>query len=116
MVRIKRGSVAKARRKKNFKINRGFQNLSQFRIINQKNLKAMVNAYSDRKKRKRFFRNLWVQRINSATRLHGFSFNQFNHFFKLSKIQLNRKTLSQLILYEPEPLFDEVSSLFNKNL
>ena len=116
MIRIKRGSAAKIRRKKNFKINRGFQNLSQFRIINQTNLKAMVNSYRDRKKRKRFFRNLWIQRINSATRLHGFSFNQFNHFFKISKIQLNRKILSQLIIHEPEPLFNEISAIFNRNL
>ena len=116
MIRIKRGSTAKARRKKNFKINHGFQNLGQFRIINQRNLEAMVNSYRDRKKRRRFFRNLWVQRINSAIRLYGISFNQFNHFFKTTKIQLNRKILSQLIIYEPEPLFNEISSIFNKNL
>lgn len=116
MIRIKRGSAARGRRKKNFKINRGFQNLSQFRIINQKNLKAMVKSYHDRKKRKGFFRNLWIQRINCAIRLYGFSFNQFNHFFKVSKIQLNRKILSQLIIYEPEPFFYEISSIYNKNL
>ena len=109
MIRIKRGFIARKRRRKILKINRGFQTSSKnlFRIANQKNLKAKISAYHNRKKCKIFFRNLWIHRINAATRLYGLSFNQFINFCRQSKIQLNRKILSQLIIYDPESFFKE---------
>ena len=107
MIRIKRGFTARKRRKKNLKMNRGFQASSKtlFRIASQKHLKAKISAYRNRKRRKIFFRDLWIHRINSAARSYGLSFNQFINFFKKSKIQLNRKILSQLIIYDPEAFF-----------
>ena len=83
MIRIKRGFISRKRRTK-------------------------ISAYHHRKKRKTLFRNLWIHRINGATRLYGLSFNQFINFCKLSKIQLNRKILSQLILHDPESFFKEL--------
>ncbi len=112
MIRIKRGFIARRRRKKILKMNRGFQASSKnsFRIANQKYLKAKTSSYRDRKKRKRLFRNLWVHRINSATRAYGFSFNQFISYCKKSNILLNRKVISQLIIHDSLSFFDEFSS------
>lgn len=114
MVRIKRGFIARRRRKKIIKGNRGFQASAKksFRIANQKYLKAKTSAYYDRKKRKILFRNLWVNRVNSATRAYGFSFNKFISLCKKSKILLNRKVISQLIIHDSSSFFNE----FNSNI
>ena len=112
MVRVKRGAVAKNRRKNVLKMNKGFGSSSRslFRIANQKYVKAKTLSYSSRKKRKRLFRNLWIHRINSGLRLYGLSFNQFNNLRRRLRIQLNRKILSQLIIYDPDSFFYELKS------
>ena len=108
MIRVKRGLVARKRKRKILKIERGFQSSSKnrFRTANQKNIKSKFSAYKSRKKRKIFFRDLWINRINSAVQLHGLSFSKFINFCKKSKIQLNRKILSQLIIYDSKLFFD----------
>lgn len=116
MVRIKRGFVARRRRKKILKGNRGYQASSKtsFRIANQKYLKAKTSAYYDRKKRKILFRNLWVIRVNSAARAYGFSFNEFISRCKNSKVLLNRKVISQLIIHDSSLFFNELNSHINQ--
>ena len=108
MIRIKRGSAAQRKKKKILKNKKGFQVFSKtkFRIANQKDLKSKSLAYDSRKKRKRLMRSLWIHRINSATKLNGLSFSKFINFCKKSKSQLNRKILSQLIIYDSEAFFD----------
>ena len=110
MIRIKRGKVAKNRRKKIIKMNKGFgmSSRSLFRIANQKYVKAKVSSYRNRKKCKRLFRSLWIHRVNSAIRLYGLSFNQFIHLCRKLKIQLNRKMISQLVIYDPDSFFYEL--------
>ena len=107
MIRVKRGAIAKYRRKKILKMNRGFRASSRvlFRIANQKSVKMKTSYYRDRRRRKRLFRSLWIHRINSALRIYGLSFNQFVHLCRKSKIQLNRKIISQLAIYDPHSFF-----------
>ena len=116
MVRIKRGSIAKKRRKKILKMNKGFRASSStlFRIANQKNLKSLTSAYKNRKSYKKIIRQLWIQRINSAVRLCGISFNQFINLCKKLKIKLNKKIISQLIIYDPSVFFKEFQPYFSK--
>ena len=68
MVRVKRGSVAKARRKKVLKFSKGFKGAHSrlFRTANGQVMKALIFSYSGRKQRKRNFRRLWICRINAA--------------------------------------------------
>ena len=112
MVRVKRGAIAKYRRRKILKMNKGFESYSNslFRIANQKYVKAKTSSYRGRKKNKRLFRNLWIHRVNSALRLYGLSFNQFIYLCRKSKIQLNRKIISQLVIYDPDSFFYELKS------
>lgn len=114
MIRIKRGAVAKKRRKKILKMNKGFQNSSRslFRVANQKYISAKVSSYINRRKLKRSARNLWTHRINSAIKLYGLSFNQFIHLCRKLKIKLNRKVVSQLALYDPDSFFNEFKPYF----
>ena len=108
MVRVKRGSVARKRRNKILKNKKRFGLFSKtnFRIVNQKNLKSKILAYNSRKEYKRFVRSLWINRINSSIKLNGLSFSKFINFCKNSKIQLNRKILSQLLIYDSQSFFD----------
>ncbi len=103
MTRVKRGNVARKRRNKILKIAKGFRgsHSTLFRTANQQVMKALRNAYRDRRKRKRDFRRLWITRINAAVRPHGMSYSQLIGKLKKVDIQLNRKMLAQLAVLDP---------------
>ena len=63
-------------------------------------MKALSYSYLGRKRRKRDFRRLWICRINDKTREYGISYSEFQNRLKISKIDLNLKILSQLILLD----------------
>jgi large subunit ribosomal protein L20 len=102
MTRVKRGNVARKRRKKILKLAKGFRgsHSTLFRTANQQVMKALRNAYRDRRKRKRDFRRLWIARINAAARQHGMSYSQLIGNLKKANIQLNRKMLAQLAILD----------------
>ena len=103
MVRIKRGNVARKRRKKVLKYAKGYRGAHSklFRVANQQVMKALRYAYVGRKRKKRVFRQIWITRINAAAKLNGSSYSQFIHQLKSSNITLNRKMLSQIALLNP---------------
>ncbi|MCT7970499.1 50S ribosomal protein L20 [Laspinema olomoucense] len=103
MTRVKRGNVARNRRKKILKMAKGFRGSHSklFRTANQQVMKALRNSYRDRRNRKRDFRRLWIARINAASRLHGMSYSQLIGNLKKANIQLNRKMLSQMAILDP---------------
>lgn len=104
MPRIKRGNVARKRRKKILKLAKGFRGSHSklFRTANQQVMKALRNAYRDRRKRKRDFRRLWITRINAASRQHGLSYSQLTGKLKKANVGLNRKMLAQLAMLDPQ--------------
>ncbi|MBC6474291.1 MAG: 50S ribosomal protein L20 [Hormoscilla sp. GM102CHS1] len=103
MSRVKRGNVARLRRKKILKLAKGFRGSHSklFRTANQRVMKALRNAYRDRRKRKRDFRRLWIVRVNAAARNHGMSYSQLMGNLKKADIQLNRKMLAQMAILDP---------------
>ena len=115
MTRVKRGNVARKRRKKILKLAKGFRGSHSrlFKIANQQVMKALRNAYRDRRKRKRDFRRLWIARINAATRQHGLSYSKFMGQLKRSNIDLNRKMLAQLAATDPDS-FSKIVALAAK--
>lgn len=104
MTRVKRGNVARKRRKNILKLAKGFRGCqsTNFRTANQRVMQALRNAYRDRRKRKRDFRRLWITRINAAARLHGMSYSQLIGALKKANIDLNRKVLAQLAVLDAE--------------
>ena len=102
MVRVKRGNVARKRRKKILSLARGYKGAHSilFRIANQQVMKALRYSYIGRKQKKRIFRRLWIGRINAASRLNGLSYSQLIHKFKRSNINLNRKMLAQIAVLD----------------
>jgi large subunit ribosomal protein L20 len=104
MTRVKRGSVARKRRNKILELNRGFRgsHSTLFRTANQRSLKALSSAWSDRRKKKRQYRRLWIRRINAASRTTGVSYSRFMNALKRNNIGLNRKVLAQLSILHPK--------------
>ena len=104
MARVKRGNVARKRRKKILKLAKGFRGSHSklFRTANQQVMKALRYAYRDRRRRKRDFRRLWITRINAAARLHGMSYSRLIGQMKKANIEINRKMLAQMAVLDPE--------------
>ncbi len=113
MSRVKRGNVARKRRNKILRLAKGFRgsNGSLFRTANQRVMKALCNAYRDRKRRKRDFRRLWIARINAAARINGISYSKFIGNLKKADIRINRKMLAQLAVVDPSNFEAIVSSI-----
>lgn len=103
MTRVKRGNVARKHRKKILKIAKGFRGSHSklYRTANQQVMKALRNAYRDRRNRTRDFRRLWIARINAAVRQHGMSYSQLIGNLKKADVQINRKMLAQLSVLDP---------------
>ena len=102
MVRVKRGNVARKRRKKILARASGYKGAHSvlFRVANQQVMKAQRYSYIGRKEKKRIFRSTWISRINAASRLNGSRYNKLIHNFKKSDIDINRKMLSQLSILD----------------
>ena len=109
MVRVKRGNVARNRRKKILKLAKGFKGAHSrlFRTANGQVMKALIYSYVGRKRRKRDFKRLWICRINAATNNYGISYSKFRNALKNSSIELNLKMLAQLALLDKET-FDKL--------
>lgn len=102
MVRVKRGNVARKRRKKILSLASGYRGAHSalFRIANQQVMKALRYSYIGRKQKKRVFRKIWISRINAASKLNGTTYSQLINKFKKSNIDLNRKMLSQIAVLD----------------
>ena len=96
MVRVKRGNVARKRRKKILSLASGYRGAHSllFRVANQQVMKALTYSYVGRKQKKRVFRRIWISRINATSRLHGVSYSRAINKIKIAEINLNRKMLS----------------------
>ncbi len=73
-------------------------------------IRAGVFAFRDRRNRKRDFRSLWIIRINAAVRQRGMRYSEFIAGLKAAQIELDRKTLSELAVLDPQA-FDRVVEL-----
>lgn len=103
MTRVKRGNVARKRRNKILKLAKGFRgsHSTLFRTANQQVMKALRNAYRDRRKKKRDFRRLWITRINAAARQNGVSYSRLAGDLRKANVQINRKMLAQMAVLDP---------------
>jgi large subunit ribosomal protein L20 len=102
MVRVKRGNVARKRRKKVLSLASGYRGAHSvlFRVANPQVMKALRYSYVGRKQKKRIFRRIWISRINAASRLNGISYSRLINQFKKLNIDLNRKMLSQIAVLD----------------
>lgn len=116
MARIKMSVNAKKRRRKIFKLAKGFfgAKSKQFRAANEQVMRSLRYAYVGRRLRKRDFRKLWIARINAAVRPYGLSYSRFINALKVSNIDLNRKMLAEMAVNDPAAFEQLVNTVKEK--
>nr|YP_004376534.1 ribosomal protein L20 [Ptilidium ciliare var. pulcherrimum]ADK89628.1 ribosomal protein L20 [Ptilidium ciliare var. pulcherrimum] len=102
MTRVKRGCVARKRRKNILTLTSGSRGTHSklFRTANQQRMRALASSHRDRGERKRNFRRLWIIRLNAAARDNGISYNKLIQYLYQNKIILNRKILAQIAILD----------------
>lgn len=109
MARVKRGKIAKKRKKKILKQVKGFKwgRKSQIKKAKEALMHALIHSYVDRKRKKRVFRRLWQTKIGAAVKKYGLSYNKFIHQLKEKNIDLDRKILAELAENYPD-IFEKI--------
>lgn len=68
----------------------------------KQSLKRMLNvAFKDRRRKKREFRRLWIQRINAAARMRGTTYSQLMGGLNRAGVKVDRKMLSHIAISDP---------------
>jgi large subunit ribosomal protein L20 len=103
MPRIKGGHASRERRRRILKDAKGYWGTrsKNFRSAKQFVLKALKYAFRDRRTKKRNFRSLWIVRITAACAQRGISYSRFMGGLKMANIDLNRKMLSEIAIFDP---------------
>jgi large subunit ribosomal protein L20 len=104
MSRVKRGTKRRRRHNKILALASGYygRKSTTYRAAAEQVRRALADAYTGRKLRKRNFRRLWIVRINAAARLHGLRYSELIHLLNKSGIQLDRKVLANIAVTDPE--------------
>lgn len=113
MARVKRGVVSKRKHNKLFDSNKGYigTNSRLTKDAHEAALHAGEYAYHGRKLRKRDNRALWITRISEASKKEGMSYSVFMNKLKKANIELDRKSLNDLVQNDPETFQKIVSSV-----
>jgi len=116
MPRATRVPASRKRRKKWLKRAKGFWGGRHklYRSARETVQRAMAFSTRDRKKRRRNYRTLWIMRLNAACREQGISYSRFLAMLKKAKVELNRKSLSELAIRDNES-FKKLVELVAKN-
>lgn len=103
MARVKRGINARKKHRKILKQAKGFYGAKSkiFRAANPAVMRSLSSAYVGRKNKKREFRRLWIARINAGARMNGLSYSKLMNGLKCSGIEINRKMLAEMAIYDP---------------
>ena len=113
MSRVSSSVASRARKNKILKMAKGYRGgrSKLYKTAHESVEHALLHAYIGRKQRKRNFRNLWIARINAATRLRGVSYSVFMNALNKSGIKLNRKMLADIAVRDEntfKAVFDKV--------
>ena len=117
-MRVKGGTVTRARRKRIMKLAKGYRGSKHrlFKTAKDQVMKRYTYAFRDRKVNKRKFRELWIARINAAARMNDISYSKLMHGLKLANIDINRKMLADLAVNDAEAfkaIVDEAKKALN---
>ena len=100
MVRVKRGTTARARHKKMIEAAKGHRASSHklYGRAKESLLHAWSYAYAHRRERKGDMRRIWITRINAAARAAGLTYGEFIHGLRIAGVSLDRKTLAEMAI------------------
>src|SRR5438067_13597503 len=105
-MRARKGSARNRAKKRLFQKVEGFVGGRRrlLRSAKETLLRAGMFAFRDRRAKKRDFRRLFIVRVSAAAEMRGLKYSRLIHGLKLAKIQLDRKSLSELAIHDPETL------------
>lgn len=97
------GHARRQSKKRLFKAAKGYRGgrSKKLRSVKETLLRAGAFAFRDRRTKKREFRKLWIIRINAAVHQYDMRYGEFIHGLKLSGLELDRKTLSEMAIHDP---------------
>ena len=103
-MRVKRGLAAHRRHKKFLSAAKGFRGGRSrlYRTAREAVERSMQNSFEGRRQRRRDFRQLWILRINAGARLSGMSYSRLMHGLKVAGVEINRKMLADMAVYDKE--------------
>lgn len=103
MVRVTNAVASHRRKKRLFKLAKGFvgDRKNHLRLTSDAVLRALAYNYRHRKLKKREFKSLWIVRISAAAKIHGLSYSKLIHGLMKAKCELNRKMLADLAVTDP---------------
>ena len=104
MARVKGALMTRKRRKNILKAAKGYWGAKSkhFKMAKQAVLKSGNYAFVGRKQKKRDFRKLWITRISAQAKVCGMNYSTLMHGLKLAGIDLNRKMLAEIAVYDKE--------------
>ncbi len=104
MARVKRGVTKHARHTKVLKAAKGYvgRNSKTYKTAKHRLEHGLQFAYRDRRRKKRDYRGLWIQRINAGVRQFGMTYSRFINGLKKAGVDLDRKILSDLAVRDPD--------------
>ncbi len=103
-MRVTNAPASRERRRRRLELAKGFRGARSklFRTATEAVDRARSLATIHRKLKKRDFRQLWIGRINAATRAEGLSYSKFMAGLLKAGVTLNRKMLSEIAIRDPE--------------
>ncbi len=108
-MRTTNGSATRKRKKRLFRKVKGFVGGRRrlLRSAKETLVRAGMFAFRDRRAKKRDFRKLFIIRLTAAAEMRGLRYSRLIHGLRLAKIGLDRKSLSELAIHDPET-FDAI--------
>ena len=108
-MRARKGAARNKAKKRLFRKVEGFVGGRRrlLRTAKETLLRAGMFAYRDRRAKKRSFRRLFITRVTAPAEMRGLRYSQLIHGLRLSNIKLDRKSLSELAIHDPET-FDAI--------
>lgn len=108
-MRARKGAARNQAKKRLFRAVEGFVGGRRrlLRSAKETLLRAGAFAFRDRRAKKRSFRKLFITRLSAAAEMRGLRYSRLIHGLHLSQIGLDRKSLSELAIHDPE-VFDAV--------
>lgn len=112
MVRVTNAVASHRRKKRLFKLAKGFwgDRKNHLRLTSDAVLRALAYNYKHRKLKKREFKSLWIVRISAAAKIHGMSYSKLIHGLIKAGCELNRKMLAEMAIHDPEGFKSVVST------
>jgi len=108
-MRATKGAARNKAKKRLFKAVEGFVGGRRrlLRMAKETLLRAGMFSFRDRRAKKRNFRKLFITRLSAAAEMRGLRYSRLIHGLHLAKVGLDRKSLSELAIHDPET-FDAV--------